>query len=251
MNLRLNLPWSISALFLTTALLLGMQFPRARAFTAYDCSNRSNNVEVFSLLEPASCHAASIDLRVERTLPAEIIQVKKTRMVPVFRCLAVETEVSQYCGHSSAAGVVQFFRFCETTVVDPQACRDAFSNKGLIEVGGRTYSAVIGTTSSHQEFLTGGLDDSGNCEVGQFHDTGSRKTLGYQVAQRIVEILLFNEQGLVNDVLGTVRLTDNIMAKVGDESVRDSVRGTYVWTHQRLTCQSDLPRPHEVLCQQL
>ena len=26
-NLRLNLPWSISALFLTTALLLGMQIP--------------------------------------------------------------------------------------------------------------------------------------------------------------------------------------------------------------------------------
>ena len=48
--------------------------------------------------------------------------------------------------------------------------------------------------------------------------------MGYQVAQRLVEILLFNKQGLVNDVLGTVRLTDNIMAKVGDESVRDSVR---------------------------
>ena len=137
-NLRLNLLWSISSLFLTMALLLVMQFPRARAFTAYNCSNRSNNVEVFSLLEPASCHAASINLRVERTLPAEIIQVKKTRMVPVFRCLAVETEVSQYCGHSSAAGVMQFFRFRETTVVDPQACRDAFSNKGLIEVGVRS-----------------------------------------------------------------------------------------------------------------
>ena len=108
-TLRLNLPWSISALFLATALLLGMQIPRARAFTAYDCSNQSNNVEVFSLLEPASCHAASINLRVERTLPAEIIQVKKTRMVPVFRCLAVEMEISQYCEHSSAAGVMQFF----------------------------------------------------------------------------------------------------------------------------------------------
>ena len=83
MNLRLNLPWSISALFLAMALLLGMQIPRARAFTAYNCSNRSNNVEVFSLLEPASCHAASIDLRGKRTLPTEIIQVKKTRMVPV------------------------------------------------------------------------------------------------------------------------------------------------------------------------
>ena len=86
-----------------------------------------------------------------------------------------------------------FFRFHETTVVDSQACRDAFLNKGLIEVIGRTYSAVIGTTSSHQEFLTGGLDDSGNCEVDQFHNTGSRKTLGYQVAQRIIEISLFNE----------------------------------------------------------
>ena len=106
------------------------------------------------------------------------------------------------------------------------------SQKGLIEVGGRTYSAVIGTTSSHQEFLTGGLNDSGNCEVSQFHDTSSRKNLGYQVAQRLVEISLFNKQELVNDVLGTVRLTDYIMAKVGDESVRDSVRGTYVWTHQ-------------------
>ena len=30
--------------------------------------------------------------------------------------------------------------------------------------------------------------------------------------QRLVEISLFNEQGLMNDVLGTVRLTDNIMA---------------------------------------
>ena len=142
-----------------------MQIYRASAFTAYDCSNRSNNVEVFLLLEPASCHAASIDLCVERTLPVEIIQVKKTRMVPVFRYLAMETEILQYCGHSSVAGVMQFFQFCETTVIDPQACRDAFANKGLIEVGGRTYSAVIGTTSSHQEFLTGGLDDSGNCEV--------------------------------------------------------------------------------------
>ena len=97
-TLRLNLPWSISALFLATALLLGKQISRARAFTAYDCSNRSNNVEVFSLLEPASCHAASIDLRVERTLPAEIIQVKKTRMVPVFRCLAMETEICSTVG---------------------------------------------------------------------------------------------------------------------------------------------------------
>ena len=65
-------------------------------------------------------------------------------------------------------------------------------------------------TLSHQEFLASGLDDSGSWEVGQFPDTSSRKTLGYQVAQRLVEISLFNKQGLVNDILVTVRLTDNI-----------------------------------------
>ena len=30
-----------------------------------------------------------------------------------------------------------------TTVVDPQAYRDAFANRGLIEVGGQTYSAGV------------------------------------------------------------------------------------------------------------
>ena len=40
-----------------------------------------------------------------------------------------------------------------------------------------------------------------------------------QEKQRRVHISFFNEQGLMNDVLGTVRLTDIIMVKVGDESV--------------------------------
>ena len=71
-------------------------------------------MEVFSQLEPASCHAASTELRVERMLPAEIIQIRKTRTIPVLRCLAVVTEVSQYCGHSSAAGVMRFLKFRET-----------------------------------------------------------------------------------------------------------------------------------------
>ena len=98
----LRTSWSLTALFMMLAILLGMNVPRVSGFTAYDCLNRSNNVEVYSLLEPASCHSASLDLRVERIMPAEIIQVKKTRVVPVLRCLAVVTEVSQYCGHSSA-----------------------------------------------------------------------------------------------------------------------------------------------------
>ena len=95
-TIRLQMSWSLTALFMMFTILLGMNVPRVSGFTAYDCSNRSNNVEVYSLLEPASCHSASLDLRVERIMPAEIIQVKKTRVVPVLRCLAVVTEVSQY-----------------------------------------------------------------------------------------------------------------------------------------------------------
>ena len=97
---------------------------------------------------------------------AEIIQVKKTRVVLVLGCLAIITEVSQYCGHSSAAGVMRFHQFRETALVEPASCREAFNNKGTIELAGRTFKAVIGEMTSHQNFLAGGLDEAGNCEVG-------------------------------------------------------------------------------------
>jgi hypothetical protein len=34
-------------------------------------------------------------------------------MIPVFRCLVIETIVSQYCGHFSSAGVTRYIRFRE------------------------------------------------------------------------------------------------------------------------------------------
>ena len=235
-TIRLRTSWSLTALFLMAAILLGMNVPRVSGFTAYDCSNRSNNVEVYSLLEPASCHSASLDLRVERIMPAEIIQVKKTRVVPVLRCLAVVTEVSQYCGHSSAAGVMRFHRFRETAVVEPASCREAFEKKGQIELAGKSYKAVIGQTTSHQDYVAGGLDEANHCEAGTFRDSITKKSYGYQTGQRITEITLFREQGIVNDVLGTIRLSDNIMTKAADESVKDTMRGTYIWRHEKLAC---------------
>ena len=87
---------------------------------------------------------------------------------------------------------MRFLKFRETATVESQSCRDAFDNKGKIEVGGRIYPAVIGTTSSHQDYLAGGLDESNNCEVGQFQDAKTRKTYGYQVASRVVEVTLFS-----------------------------------------------------------
>ena len=94
---------------------------------------------------------------------------------------------------------------------------------------------MIGSTSSHQDYLAGGLDDSNNCEVRQFQDAKTKKTFGYQVASRVVEVTLFCEQGQVHDIEGTIKLTDNIITKVADESVRDALRGTYVWKHVRLS----------------
>ena len=40
----------------------------------------------------------------------------------------------------------------------------------------------------------------------------------------------------MNDVLGTIRLSDNIMTKAADESVKDTMRGTYIWRHKKLAC---------------
>ena len=81
---------------------------------------------------------------------------------------------------------MRFLKFRETATVESQACRDAFINKGKLEIRGRIYPAVIGATSSHHDYLAGGLDDSNNCKVRQFKDAKTRKMYGYQVASKVV-----------------------------------------------------------------
>jgi hypothetical protein len=81
------------------------------AFTAYDCSNNTNVVESYSLLEPDTCANMGKDREVETSVYGEVAQVKQDRMIPVFRCMVIETLVAQYCGMFSAAGVKQYIRF--------------------------------------------------------------------------------------------------------------------------------------------
>jgi hypothetical protein len=81
------------------------------AFTAYDCSNRSNVVESYSLLEPDACANMGRDGEVETTVYGEIVQIKQDRMIPMFRCTVIETLVAQYCGMFSAAGVTRYLKF--------------------------------------------------------------------------------------------------------------------------------------------
>jgi hypothetical protein len=45
---------------------------------------------------------------VETTVYGEIIQIKQDRMIHVFRCVVIETIVSQYCGHFSSASFTRY-----------------------------------------------------------------------------------------------------------------------------------------------
>jgi hypothetical protein len=120
---------------LTLALLMCLTVSPAEGFTAYDCSNRSNIVEAYSLLELDACASMGKEGEVETTVYGEIIQIKQDRMIPVFRCIVVETLVSQYCGMFSAAGVTRYIRFWELKPLEAWECRQA-RRSGKIIING-------------------------------------------------------------------------------------------------------------------
>jgi hypothetical protein len=59
-----------------TLMLLCISGHPAEGFTAYDCSNRSNIVEAYSLLEPDACANMGKEGEVETTVYGEIVQIK-------------------------------------------------------------------------------------------------------------------------------------------------------------------------------
>jgi hypothetical protein len=152
-----SLPFTLTILY-----LIGGQ---VSAFTAYDCSNKSNVIESYSLLEPYACASSDKAGEVETTVYGEILQMKQDRMIPVFRCQVFKTIVLQYCGDFSAAGVTRYIHFREPKALEASECRQARS-LGKVVIGGRTVQAKIGATISHVMFLSGAMDDDSNCETG-------------------------------------------------------------------------------------
>jgi hypothetical protein len=53
-------------MMMMTMMACAMIVTPVTAFMAYDCSNSSNVVEAYSLLEPAPCHASRFEHRYER-----------------------------------------------------------------------------------------------------------------------------------------------------------------------------------------
>jgi hypothetical protein len=58
---------------LTLVLLMCLAGHPAKGFTAYDCSNRSNVVEAYSLLEPDACANMGKEGEVETTVYGKIV----------------------------------------------------------------------------------------------------------------------------------------------------------------------------------
>jgi hypothetical protein len=87
-------------------------------FTAYDCSNPRNVMEAYSLLEPDACANMGKEGEVKTTVYGEIVQIKQDWMIPVFRCIVIETVISQYCGMFLPARVARYVRFRELKLLE-------------------------------------------------------------------------------------------------------------------------------------
>ncbi len=177
----------------------------AGAFTAYDCTNRSNVVEAYSLLEPDACASSGRDGEVETTVFGEIVQIKQDRMIPVFRCIVIETLVAQYCGMFSAAGVTRYLKFRELKPLEAWECRLA-RKTGKLVINGRNVKGETGTTVSHTMFLSGNLDDDSRCEVGAVTLQSGRMLSG-MASQGLYEITLREEFARMNELTGSLTLT--------------------------------------------
>jgi hypothetical protein len=219
---RRNPGLMLKPLWMLTCLLVSS----VEAFTAYDCSNRSNVVESYSLLEPDACANMGQDGEVETTVYGEIVQIKQDRMIPVFRCTVIETLVAQYCGMFSAARVTRYIKFRELKPLEAWECRKARKN-GLLTINGRTVSGKIGATVSNTMFLTGNLDDESKCEVGTVTLRNGKKLSG-QASQGLYERM--------NELTGSLTLTSGVQARAADKSIVDSLEGTVVWEYDPMEC---------------
>ena len=212
----------------------------AHSFVAFDCQNATNVVQAFSLLEPDHCAASNQDARYERIIQGEIVQLKRTRTVPVFHCIVQESVFSQYCGHTSAAGITRYLKFREPKIIEPMDCRQAQINGGKILVGGKAFNARIGTTTSHVDFVAGDLDDAGNCATGTVTNPNTGAKFGYQTAQQVFEITLSEQFASMDDMTGNLRLPGDILARAADMGIKDSLAGTFVWDKPNSACPDTL-----------
>jgi hypothetical protein len=84
--------------------VIGVSSTPVKTFTAYDCSDRSNIAESYSLLKPDSCVASHGNGEVEKVVFGEIAQMIQYHIILIFRCQVVKTIVSRCWRHWSSVG---------------------------------------------------------------------------------------------------------------------------------------------------
>jgi hypothetical protein len=121
----------------------------------------------------------------------------------------------------SAAGVKRYIHFREPRTLEAWECRQAWKN-GKVVINWRTFQAKIGSTASHSMFMSGGLDDKSNCEVGIISFPNGQ-TLGGQETR-------------LNELTGSLTLASGVKATAGEKSIVDSLEGTVVWEYDSTVC---------------
>jgi hypothetical protein len=215
------------------AVLLAVGTTRATAFKAFDCNNGSAPIEQNSLLDPEPCGNMQKVHAVERDLHGEIVQIKKERLVQVTKCIVFETITSTYCGFQSRAGVPRYVKFRTPLTIEPSDCRLS-AKLGRIKINGKEHPFEMGVKTDFSVYLVGGLDAQGNCEVGAYEVDGEMLT--NQVVLASYEVDIRQEWARTNDLIGTIKLSEALIATTTDRATVDSGEGTYVWDYSQDAC---------------
>jgi hypothetical protein len=146
------------------------------------------------------------------------VQIKKERLVQVFRCRASQTIESAYCGFQSCSGVEQYEKFHEPIMIEPADCRLA-AKTGRFKLNGKEYLFEMNVRRSVIVNLVGGLDNNRNCEVGMFKVGGV--PLRSQVVRAMYEIYVRQEWARANDLTGSIKLSEYLMGKTTDQTLMD------------------------------
>ncbi len=96
----------------------------------------------------------------------------------------------------------------------------------------------MGVKTDFSVYLVGGLDAQGNCEVGAYEVNGEMLT--NQVVQASYEVDIKQVWARANDLTGTIKLTESLVATTTDRATVDSGEGTYVWDFSQDACPDTL-----------
>jgi hypothetical protein len=174
---------------------------------------------------------------IEQELYGEIVQIKKERLVQVTRCTATQTIKSVYCGFQSRSGPERYAKFHDPIVIEPADCRIA-AKTGRFKLNRKDYPFEMNVRRAIIVDLVEGLDNNGNCEVGLYEVNGV--PLRNQIATAMYEIYVRQEWARVNDLSGTIKLSEYLMGTTTDRTLVDSGEGTYVWDHSQDACPDTL-----------